>query len=36
MSPHRGEGLVVGLSAKQRAVGFAEIWEQVFVNGKWV
>jgi hypothetical protein len=31
-----GDGLVVGFSAKQREVGFAEIWEQVFVNGKWV
>lgn len=31
-----GDGLVVKFSAKQREVGFAEIWEQLFVNGKWV
>ncbi|KQV59570.1 hypothetical protein ASC95_28035 [Pelomonas sp. Root1217] len=31
-----GDGLVVGFSAKQREVGLAEIWEQVFVNGRWV
>lgn len=32
-----GDGLAVSFSsATQREVGLAQVWEQVFINGKWV